>query len=1347
MSTARLSDQTKRKFSDLVRDLRSNLLTDLQGALDRRYSLGVKDRSRLVLSPEVRGDWDRLQAWLAQPGHNLGDLVKERAYTLLNRLVILRQMEARGLRKVKLISQGPEAGPFKNSAEFFTALIQGEDRGFGYLLDQVWDELALELPALFAYNPVHQTVPVPGASLVEILTRLSDPELEEAWTDDTTLGWLYQYWNDPDRKAVDEKLNTTTGKVEAGELSDKTQLFTERYMVEWLVQNSLGAQWLAICEKRGWEPAALGILQRLKEKREKSHTGARGHGGEEVEEFWKFYVEQSISPETVAAAPSRLEDVKVLDPAMGSGHFLVYVFDFLWELYREQGRLSGQALSPREILDRILGGNLHGIDIDNRAVQIGAAALFLKAREKVGDYRPRRLNLVASDLGLGNLDTQDPALTRFTATLEREVGLSPAESRRIIEGLKGADYLGSLLRVGEDIRRVLGANPLFGRTDRGESETRVLEALGRFIHDHDRGEDLGLASLADQLGKGLRLLALLDQKYDVVVANPPYLGLAKAEESVAQAIQQSSLVGKADLYSIFMEHSLNLMVPHGRIAMVTPRGWMFLSTFEELRKKLLKEISFIAFGDLDQGAFSDMKDVSATMFVMEKTKPENNNVVFVRPVPKTEIRRDQYQVGKNERGLETKARTYSFPQSRFGEISGSPMIYWWPEEFRQAYLKAPKLGKVGEVVHGLTTGNNNRFLREAFEIDPRRVSLRSDTESKSTKWFPYVKGAKGERWYEACQQVIDWEFNGLQVKQSDIHKFPYLKGNYSLHICNEQFYFRQGLAFSYIGTNGFLCRLRKYKSIFDVSGSSIFCDDPEKMQVLLSSNLSGYVSQSINPTINNQVGDIASLPVLDLIADPQFYLARAEALYDRLFASTETNLEYAYQFLSPEEFEVEEARIRHEIDREILAHFSQETVKAIYEEIGESAFNLPVARGHGGGEGKIPQEFEAAYLASESVLDLALKFRVHPDTVLAWKNELNLIHPGQRADRAFQHLSWALGVVLGRFDFASGGLRDSGKEFHTEARGHGGQDFALPHGLVYFTALDEMDSLERSIVVPHGIQLIRRLEEILKAKNPSDGEVIWNEIQEALVLGDKKKSLGEWIRLAAFDRHKTLYENRPIYFPLVSAKKNFFAWVNIHAWTDGTLTALLANYLRPDIQTLEARLKSLREAVARESDKKKINEMERDVATLDALKDELAAYAALVTQLAEQGPAPDFTEVQVPFVMDLDDGVMVNSAALRELVKPLWKDPSKWWEILSQPSGKKDFDWSHLAMGYWPTRVMGKVKKDPSLAVAHSDYGAYAGRDLFEELHPAAAKKWREQQAGKSGKAGGKVVRDGELEF
>ena len=1347
-----LRDATKGRFKKCVGAIRNRLLEDFEQACYQRYSLNAKDRGKVQLTYQENRCYERLIAWLEDPARphedwkaNLRELVKERAYTLTNRLVILMQLECRDLRKVKLISQGIEKSAFRTEQEFFVALTQGDDQGFAFILQQVWEQLALELPALFEFNEIHQCVPIPGPTLIWLIQELNQEDLEEAWKDDTTLGWLYQFWNDPDRKAVDAKLNTTSGKVEAHELSDKTQLFTERYMVEWLVQNSLGVQWLAICAKHGWISSAEEKIENLKIRRaewnqrianeEVLETEAMPINGDE--EFWKYYVPQDLAEETIESAPLSLDKVKILDPAMGSGHFLVYVFDFLWELYHDQARVQGKEYTPKQIIDWILNDNLHGIDIDNRAVQIGAAALYIKTQEKRPGYRIEKLNLVASDLGLSHLEKDNPAVLGFIKILEEELGLNQEISFEIINALKGAEYLGSLLQVEKEIERIVKTYRAYTMAvDIKEVQEKIFQALNVFIRGHDQGEDLGVKTLAEQMGKGLRLIELLGQKYDVIVANPPYLGIAKARKEISDQIQLHYQGGKADLYSIFMLRASQLVKNYGKVAMVALRGWMFLTQFEEIRLKLLRDVNFLSFGDLHLGAFSDMKDVSATMFVYQKSNLKSLPTKIIRPVPKLQIRRDQYQVGKNIRGLLRANEVYTFPQSRFAEIPGSPMIYWWPEEFRQAYLKSPKLGEVGEVRQGMATSSNNRFLRKPSEINISRIGLsysKSSSMVLGSVWYPYLKGAAGKRWVEGLSECVNYHNDGFEVKQYANVVFT----NWTGRIINRHLYFKQGLSFSYIGTSGFLCRLRKYKSIFDVSGSSIFCENPEKMQVILSSNLSGYVSQSLNPTVNNQVGDIENLPVLDQLSDYTIYLKRAETLYDQLFASTESNLEYTYQHLSSEQFEVEEARIRDEIDEELLKQFSKETIQAIYKEIGESAFDFPQWDGL---QESIPRDFIESYQAGESLLNLSHKYRLHPDSLLQIKEELELIHEGQRKDEAFKNLSWAMGVLLGRFDAQTGGLIDLADQRRKEQnitpnpdapRGH-------THGLLYLSALDDHEGLNREEQPNVGKVCLQTLKAILQYKWGAEKcTELWEEIQNALVLDCRtdwtpaqrsKKNLNNWIRTAAFVEHSSIYQKRPIYFPLISEKKNFFLWVNIHQWNGGTLNNILANYLNPDISLLENRIKRLREERHSIKDSRQLNAMEKEIADLDKLLDELQVFTSKVSRLATRGPAPDIQEVEAPYVMDLDDGVMVNSAALWEMVLPLWKDPKKWWTSLSAPKGKKDFDWSHLAMRYWPDRVMKKVKKDPSLAVAHSDYGAYKGRDLFTELHPEAAKKWDAQQ-------------------
>lgn len=437
-------------------------------------------------------------------------------------------------------------------------------------------------------------------------------------------------------------------------------------------------------------------------------------------------------------------------------------------------------------------------------------------------------------------------------------------------------------------------------------------------------------------------------------------------------------------------------------------------------------------------------------------------------------------------------------------------------------------------------------------------------------------------------------------------------------------------------------------------------------------------------------------------------------------------------------FEIEEARIRDEIDKELLQQFSQETLQAIYQEIGESAFNFPNWDGQ---RESIPQDFIESYQAEESLLKLSRQYRLHPDSLLKIKEELELTHDEHRKDRAFKNLSWSVGVLLERFDAQTGGLVDLAKQQRKEQNLT--QDVNAPqghsHGLLYLSVLDNHEGLNRIEQPNVGNACLQTLQDTLKYKwGVEKANDLWNELDNALVLDCRtnwtpaqrsKKDLNTWIRTSAFAMHESIYSKRPIYFPLISAKKSFFLWVNIHQWHEGTLNSILANYLNPDSSLLDSRIKRLREGRQSITDSRELNDTEKEIADLDKLLDELQAFIAKMTKIATRGPAPELQEVEAPYVMDLDDGVMVNSSALWELVLPLWKDPKKWWASLSTPKGKKDFDWSHLAMRYWPDRVMEKVKQDPSLAVAHSDYGKYSRRDFFTELHPEAALKWEEQQS------------------
>ena len=351
-----MTSDAKQQLSKTIRGLRERLLDDLHGATDAAYRMSVRAQDA-GLSEAARAKRKRLEQWMeeqvraqspaAKKGakkkpreaeHFRRDAEKQAAYTLLNRLVMLRLLEAAELRKPKVVTGGWESRGYLDYRQLAPAMarrapgIDDDSEGYAFLLQLVFEDLAHQLPGLFGPAGVADLIPVPAGTLRHVIEALDDPALASCWTDEMTLGWVYQYWNDPEREALDAKLNSG-GKVEPHEIASKTQMFTERYMVDWLLQNSLGPMWLAMCKKNGWTPACErdGTLAALEERR--VAWRAKRDAGEveltalmplesDAERRWAYYVPQPIPDDAVEHAPRTVRDLRVLDPAVGSGHFL-----------------------------------------------------------------------------------------------------------------------------------------------------------------------------------------------------------------------------------------------------------------------------------------------------------------------------------------------------------------------------------------------------------------------------------------------------------------------------------------------------------------------------------------------------------------------------------------------------------------------------------------------------------------------------------------------------------------------------------------------------------------------------------------------------------------------------------------------------------------------------------------------------------------------------------------------------------------------------------------------------------------------------------------------------------------
>lgn len=1235
---------------------------DLDNAVDRTYRLSIAKVDKAGLAEAQQERRRRLESWLQEQvradlakkkvkdpekaiaesrQRHLQEVIQLAGATLLNRLVVIKHLEAQGVIKPAVVTGGWNSPGYREFREFAPELCKDETEGYGFLLKLLFDELALEMPGLFGKVGLTELVPIPASTLREVVESLDQPNLASAWLDDTTLGWVYQYWNDPAREALDAKLNGG-GKVEPHEIASKTQMFTERYMVEWLLQNSLGQQWLAICELNGWEPEVIanGTLDRLAERR--SMWRQKREAGEVAldtlmpiespeEERWKYWVEQpELEDEGI---PESIRSLKILDPACGSGHFLVIAFDLLFAFYQEEAQHRGEDWSDREIAEWILERNLHGVDLDPRAVQIAAAALVLKAKRVAPQASPKVLNLVAANLNLASLPEDDEARQDLRRQVAAATGIPESLTDGIVQSISGADVWGSLLQVDRAISKVIeeavqgnvltvamGGVPESAPTAE-EVKSIVLAKLEEFLTRCTRSDDLGLRLRGEQLAAGVRFIRLIRKDgYDLVVGNPPYQGASKMVDD--SYLKTHYPRGKADLYAAFLERGLQLAKPGGLSALLTMRNWIFISQYSKVREYLIDRYDLRSLGDFDRGAFDEVPNeiLAVVLSTFQKVEPVNKISIATQPTPFDDTSYDRKRTNRKRAAVLAQVGRFEFKSDRFNVIKEKPLIYWWDEEFLKRYAETPTLYDATPARKGIDTGDNIRFLRFCWEVNVENTYIKKLSEQdtngndnlRNYSWCSYIKGAQGRQWFEGLKFIVKWSNIGLEIKVLSTLSS-------GCNIRNPNYFLFPGIAFAMIGAD-FSGRAHRYQSIIDSKGSSIFTSEIPNTTCLLNSQLSKTVMLALNPSISFQVGDVNRLPL--------FTIRSADNIF----------------------FQLDLAFTEHEKARENSVEFEQPA----------------------------PSCWSYAQDWAQRAVDRP------PGTPLPpWE-------PLYEEPPAENWVSYAIGVALGRFGAKGEGIL-------TQA-----PNSSLPNGILYLSNSsgnqpDSPDSLTHPASTP-----------ILTA---------WETHGSTIA---KNKTLRDWLRLNFFkDVHVGMYEQRPIYFPLSSSKKNFVAFISIHRWADDTLSTLLADFLVPDLTQLEGELADLLEAKA-QGDSKTQSQAEKRFTEIQDLRDELSNFIQLVERCANQGPPPTTPkdtprETDARFIMDLDDGVMINSAALWSLLEPQWKKPKTWWSELCNAKGKKDYDWAHLSARYFPDRVDAKCQKDPSLAVAHG---------VFWKYHPAKAYEW-----------------------
>lgn len=757
-------------------------------------------------------------------------VVDKVAYTWFNRLIAVRYMEVNALlpsRTRVLSSADGRAEPQIVTSPFdavldYTPAEQQQivalkndnklDEAFRLLFLKQCAALGDCLPRLF--EQVDDYMPLLLAlSFTDkdgVVCHLVNDIPESDWQDAVQIvGWLYQYYNTEPKDQVFANLKKNI-KISKENIPAATQLFTPDWIVRYMVENSLGRLW------------------------------SEGHPDFDKSE-WKYYLDEAPQEPQVAQQLAELrrgyaaltpEDIKCIDPCMGSGHILAYLFDVLMQIYRSAG------YTDRDAAASIVEHNLYGLDIDDRAAQMAYFVVMMKGCQYDSRFLRRHLNPHVYAIQESGELTAD-ALGRL--------GKQESTARALLDGFKNAKEYGSILQPKVTLAE--------------------LDALQEQLREVDGASDMG--SFTDQFvaGQLLRVLCplveqarMLVQKYDVVVTNPPYMGGSGMDAHLSDFVKKNYPDTKSDMSTVCMERTLNMCNAHGYMAMINIPVWMFLSSYEKLREKMLRENTIVSMVHPGRGIFGS--DFGTTSFVIAKAHLQGYKGHYRRLFDK---QGEVESVEQREQRFFEKRGVFYATQDNFFKIPGSPVAYWVSDSLLNAFVKGTYLGALAESKQGLATADNNRFLRLWYEVENDKVcySCKNTEESKNDlyKWYPYNKGGEFRKWYGNNDYIVNWENDGFEIRN-----FTDGKGKVRSRPQNTQFYFRESFSWSLVSSGVAAFRYKPTGHIFDVAGMSCFAPREKLFYLLALCNTKVVTSilEIVAPTINYQCGDIANIPVIGM---------------------------------------------------------------------------------------------------------------------------------------------------------------------------------------------------------------------------------------------------------------------------------------------------------------------------------------------------------------------------------------------------------------------------------------------------------------------------------------------------
>ena len=1091
--------------------------------------------------------------------HGFEHVIEEVAYTWFNRFIALRYMEVNNYLPQKVRVFTNENNEFK--PELLTDAIHVELDGldkqrvfdfiehnnqedlYKYLLLTLCNDMNQYLPDMFTSISDYKSLLMPNNLLREdsIIGRMITDIDEDSWNDQVQIiGWLYQYYNSELKDIVMKKKNYTKDDIPAA-----TQLFTPDWIVRYMTENSLGRLWLD------------------------------GHPDFDHSN-WKYYLEEvEQEPEVLEQlkkireehAKLKPEDIKVMDPCMGSGHILVYAFDVLMDIYRDSG------YTDRNAAKSILENNIYGLEIDERAYHLAYFALMMKARS----YNRR---ILSKDTKVNILEIREP-IGELKEEYDHYLGDYAELSHYLVNVFTEAKELGSIIN-------------LSCTSEQLEELEVYLNSLKSSSMNQDMISDTEINEINELMSPLIRQAKLLVQKYDVVITNPPYMPPFSIQKKYVQKNYPDS---KLDLFAIFIEKCHELTKKNAYQAMITMHSWMFLSSFEKLRKKLLKDNTILNMAHLGARAFEDISGevVQTTAFVFDNTNIKDYQSNFKRLVDYNTQDAKEKEYFKDENSFTSSAISFS-------EIPGSPIAYWVSSKLFSAFQDGRPLSAVAKPCVGLQTADNGRFLRLWYEVCCSNITFDckscEDSIRAGTRWFPYNKGGEFRKWYGDNDYVVNWENNGYEIKN-----FKDEKGKLRSRPQNTQFYFNESASWSKISSGPISFRYKPSGFIFDVAGTSIFSENNKQLIYILglcNSNVIMNVLKAMSPTLNYEVGQIATLPfIMANEHEVNTFTNDSVRLSKEDWDSFETSWDFMIHPLVKNHVStISKAYFLWK--KECTDRFSQ--LKANEEKLNEIFINI-----YG--------------LQSE------LTPEVEEKDVTVRKADL------VRDVKSF--ISYAVGCMFGRYSLDTEGLAYAGGEWDSKK-----YKTFIPDSDDIIPICDE-DYFEDDIV-SRFIEFVRcvygddTLEENLQFISDALGGN-----------GNPRDVLRNYFLKDFFKDHCNTYQvtgsgKRPIYWQFDSGKKNGFkALVYIHRYTPDLIAKMRTGYIHPLQSQYRTQIEMLNNQIDEASSTSEKVKLQKQLKKITEQAEELGKYEEKIHHWADKMEP-----------MDLDDGVVVNYNKFQELLVP-----------------------------------------------------------------------------------------------